>query len=150
MATDSVIQFNYSDSEHMISLYIKSDTHHEIFIPELENIITTIDQNERFQSGQLNWDFFIVEIIYYLRKYFGRSDSLRIIQETPNKNCNVIYKHVITPNPELYKNHSELTSKSLNIKSIYPISNDKLFNGSLFDFVKKIKLELENNDNTKK
>ena len=45
--TDSVIQFKYSDDVHMTAIYIKSDTHQQIFIPLLLDIIKECEYTNR-------------------------------------------------------------------------------------------------------
>ena len=45
---DSIIQFNYSDGNHLTTIYIRANTHIEYFIPILEKISNSIDYAERF------------------------------------------------------------------------------------------------------
>jgi hypothetical protein len=142
--TDSVIQFNYSDGNHLTTIYVRANTHKEEFIPILEGICADIDKAERFQTGRLNWENMCLEFIKRLSDWVDRSDGIKITTLTEDKNCNVIYKHIIQPISEYYSNSNIQTSKTLNITSKYAIGGELIFNGTLFDFV----IELNNQEDT--
>lgn len=146
--TDSVIQFNYSDNNHMTSIYVRANTHKESFIPLLEEMCADIDKSERFHEGRLNWGNMVLEIIYKIATWVDRPDGIKLITKTADKDCNVIYKHTIQPINDLYSDKTIQTSKTLNINSKYPGSKTKLFNGLLFDFAVKIKEDIEQETDT--
>lgn len=137
--TDSIIQFNYSDENHLTTIYVRADTHKEDFIPILENICTDIDKSERFQDGRLNWENMCLEIIKRLSEWVDRPDGIKITTQKKDEDCNVIYKHVITPISKIYLDKPIQLSKALNISSKYPIGDEKIFEGTLFDFCCDIK-----------
>jgi len=141
--TDSVIQFNYSDGKHLTTIYVRANTHHEDFIPILEEICADIDNAERFNGGRLNWGNFCLEMIKRLCKWVDRPDGIKIITETNDKNCNTIYKHVIEPISDKYLDFTLQTSKTLNITSKYQIGGELIFNGTLYDFVIELKSKIE-------
>lgn len=142
--TDSVLQFNYSDGNHLTTVYVRANTHKEEFIPILEGIFADIDKAERFQTGRLNWENMCLEFIKRLSSWVDRPDGIKITTEKEDKDCNVIYKHIIQPISDKYSDSSIQTSKTLNITSKYPISGELIFEGILFDFV--IKLKNQNED----
>lgn len=136
--TDSVIQFNYSDNVHLTTIYIKADTHQEKFIPELKKMIDEIDHSERFQTGRLNWENMVLAIINKISNFVDRFDGIKIMNEVSIERCNVIYRHVITPN-ENYSKYKIALSDTLMFDSTYPISNTEIFKGTLSEYVKKVK-----------
>lgn len=144
--TDSVIQFNYSDGTHLTTVYVRANTHKEEFIPILEAIFADIDKAERFQSGRLNWENMCLEFIKRLSDWVDRPDGIKITTEKEDKDCNVIYKHIIQPISDKYSDVSIQTSKTLNIISKYPIGGELIFKGILFDFVIKLKNQIEDEE----
>ncbi|RLD54553.1 MAG: hypothetical protein DRJ01_17880 [Bacteroidetes bacterium] len=132
--TDSVIQFNYSDGNHLTTIYVRANTHKEEFIPILENICADIDKSERFQDGRLNWGNMCLEFIKRLTQWVDRPDGTEITTYKEDKDCNVIYKHIIQPIAHIYSDKTVQLSKTLNISSKHPIGGEEIFNGTLFDF----------------
>lgn len=51
--TDSVIQFDYSDKTHCVSIFLKANTHKETFIPLLGNICNSIDRIKMFKKEEI-------------------------------------------------------------------------------------------------
>lgn len=136
--TDSVIQFNYGDGNHLTTIYVRANTIKEEFIPILENICADIDKAERFHEGRLNWENMCLEFIKRLSEWVDRPDGIKITSETKEENCNVIYRHMIQPIAEDYSNPNIPTSKTLNIVSKYA-SGSQIFKGTLYNFVLNIK-----------
>ena len=132
--TDSVIQFNYSDNTYLTSIYVRANTHIETFIPQLKKICDDIDSSEKNYNGRLNWENMVLEIISHIVQWVNRPDGIKIIIETPDCDCNTIYKHTITPIGYIYSDKNIQTSKTLNINSIYPLLKKEIFNGILHDF----------------
>lgn len=137
--TDSIIQFNYSDGNHLTTIYVRANTHKEDFIPVIEGIFADIDKVEILQSGRLNWQNMCLEAIKRLSEWVDRPDGIEITIEKEDEDCNTIYKHTIQPISEHYSDFSMQTSKTLNITSKYPMSDELIFNGTLFDFVRELK-----------
>ncbi len=138
--TDSVIQFNYSDNVHLTTIYIRANTHQETFIPILKGFIDEIEYDERYEIGRLNWTNVVLAIINKISKWVDRYDGIRILQEVPIEDCKCIFRHLITPN-ENYSNKNISLSDILIFDSIYPIGNEKIFNGTLSEYFNKIELE---------
>lgn len=86
-----------------------------------------------------------LEIINRLTKWVDRPDGINITTFKEDENCNVIYKHIIQPYKILYSDKNNNLSKTLNISSKYPIRNEIIFDGSLFDFSIKLDNILEKN-----
>lgn len=134
--TNSILQFRFSNDVHLISIYIHSDTHEEVFIPALVKIMNQIDEDEQFSSyssNRLNWDYMVMVIIHKIFSYFGRHDQIKIINEIPKKDkCNTIYFYIIKPNDNYSKKNP--LYESLDIENTMPLSSKILFNGKLKDY----------------
>lgn len=142
--TDSIIQFNYSDNIHLTTIYIRSDTHEETFIPELKKIIDEFDYEERGKEGRLNWGYVVLAIINKISKWVGRYDGIKILGETPRGKCNVIYMHIVKPN-ENYGNRKMPLADALHFNSLRPISDKHIFTGTLSSYVAKLENEKTTN-----
>ena len=136
--TDSVLQFNYSDNVHIVSIYIRSDTHEEDFIPFLCDVIKTCEHTSRNRS----WNYTVAEIV---AKIINKYDSgVKFIFETKDKDCRVIYKHTISILDDYYNYDFSFNNSNVKlidyviIDSKYPISKNKIFKGKIVDYYNKI------------
>lgn len=129
MATDSVITFKYSDGVPLLTIYIKSDTHVEKFIPLLQKIVEEVE----WVSRRRGWDYVVAEI---LSKLVQKFDSLVKIcgVHYESDQCNTIYRHVISIDEDYYSSIDNLLKDFMTIQSEMPISKRLIANCRLFDF----------------
>ena len=92
MATDSVLEFKFSDGVGLCGLYIRSDTHHQEFIPELKRIFSDADSD--IHKGRLNWDYLVTKVVGSL---ILTDRSVKLLTEDCRNTDLVVYHTVITP-----------------------------------------------------
>ncbi len=135
MATDSIVNFKYSDGVPLITIYIKSDSHLETFIPLLQK---AMDESDTV-SMRRSWDYVVAEIISRLIQSKELHSLIKICHKHYEpEDCNTIYRHVISIKEEYYSKQDNLLTDFVTIESIYPISNKKIANCLLSKFPKKL------------
>jgi hypothetical protein len=135
MATDSVVTFKYSDGIPLLTIYIKSDSHLETFIPKLQKIIEESDT----VSMRRSWDYVVAEIVSRLIRDRHFQSLIKICHiHLKSKDCNTIFRHVISINEDYYSKQDNLLKDFVTIESEYPISKTKIANCLLFNFPKEL------------
>lgn len=134
MSTDSIVRFNYSDGVPLLTIYIKSDSHLEKFIPILQNIVEECDNISKYRA----WSYVVAEIVSKLiqNEHFHALIKICHIHFEP-ENCNTIFRHVISIKEEYYLNNNNLLKDFVTIETIYPITGEKIANCLLFKFPEK-------------
>lgn len=127
--TDSVIQFKYSDDVHMTALYIKSDTHQEVFVPLLFDIIKKCE----YTNKNRGWGYTVAEIVSKITQEYESLVSFILESQIEPTIC--IYKYEITITEDIYNNKE---NKLVDYCRIKYLDNKKPFDGLLKDFVKKL------------
>ncbi len=128
--TDTVIQFTYSDSVHMVALYIKSDTHQDLFIPFLNSVV------EACESANLHrgWDYVVAKMTSLIVD--KHTDQVKFILESQIEPTTCCFKYTVTIDEDIYRgpfiNIVEPPIKK-KLKDYVKISCDT-FNGLLKDF----------------
>lgn len=103
MATNSILEFKYSDGEDLCGLYIHSDTHANEFIPKLQDLFADVDNDKH--KDRLNWDYLATKVI---GKIIGMQPKSKLLNANCRQTNSVIYHTVITPIENAYaskKNH---------------------------------------------
>ncbi len=114
MATDALLTVNYSDGKQLCALYIRYDSHPEYLVPEIQEILTDIDND--YNANRLNWDWLAPQMI---AKLIINHRNIRIIPYGSFKNFDlgsVIHTTTVQPNAKLYesKNNSIIDAVKIN------------------------------------
>lgn len=135
MATDSVVTFKYSDGVPLLTLYVKSDSHLNKFIPALQNAVSKSEAVSRRRG----WDYTVAEIVSNLikKKHFHSLIKVAHIHYEP-ENCNTIYRHVVSIKENYYDKQENMLKDFVTIESEYPIGRQKIAECLLFEFPKDI------------
>jgi hypothetical protein len=138
--TDTIIQFKYSDNVHLVALYIKSDTHQELFIPLLFDIALSCE----YTSRNRGWDYVVAEMVSKLvQKY---DSKVKFILESQCESLNVIYRYSVTVKESLYnrkQNPLADPNKLIDFLEIKYFATKYTFTGLLKDFYNNI-IQLNN------
>lgn len=127
MATDSVIQFKYSDDVHLTSIYKRYDSFPEEVMAKLKNYLSTTKNKQ--------WDFLVAEIISKFVFDSVDNKGIKILCRMPLEEDNsFIFLFEIYPKEEYYSNEYIPFEKSIYVNIWQGNKKELIYSGSISDF----------------